>query len=328
MYANFLEDLCCPKSGGKLTLKEVQKEENGNIMEATLIEKKTGTQYSIHNGIPRFVPAENYASSFGIEWNMFPKVQLDSANGTTISRDRFFGETGWDQNLEGEKILEAGCGMGRFTEIAVTTGAQCYSLDFSNAVDAAAENIGHRPNMFFLQASLYEIPFPKHFFDKIFCFGVLQHTPNVQKSFESLLPFLKPGGRLAIDVYAAPYNWFHPRQFFRPLTKRMKSENLHKMVEKMVPPLLKVSDVVASIPKVGGVLRYGVPVANYRGRWKLSDKQIKEWAILDTYDWFSPQYDQPQTAKTVTQWFEGNGFENIQIRRDVGIYVATGIKKF
>ena len=329
MHKDFLNHLRCPSSGGKLMLRSIEKEMDGTILEATLVTEKTGKEYPVKGGIPRFVPHDNYATSFGIEWNLFPKVQLDSQNGTTLSRDRFFSETGWGTDLKGQRILEVGCGMGRFTEIVVSTGAECYSFDFSHAVDAARQNIGEKPNLHLAQASLYEIPFPKQYFDKIFCFGVLQHTPNVAKSFASLVPFLKPGGRLAIDVYAAPYNWLHPRQIFRPITKRMNHEKLYKFVQKIVPPLLKISDKVAAIPKVGSVLRYGVPVANYRGRWggALSDKQIKEWAILDTYDWFSPEYDKPQLASTVMKWLKKNDFENIEIERSVGIYIARATKR-
>ena len=45
--------------------------------------------YPIARGIPRFVDASNYTSNFGFQWNRFARTQLDSANGTTISRDRF-----------------------------------------------------------------------------------------------------------------------------------------------------------------------------------------------------------------------------------------------
>ena len=40
------------------------------------------------------------------------------------SRDRWEKLTGWRGDLSGQKILEAGCGAGRFTEIALDTGAE------------------------------------------------------------------------------------------------------------------------------------------------------------------------------------------------------------
>ena len=39
-------------------------------------------------GIPRFVNSDEYASSFGLQWNFFRRTQLDSFTGLSISRDR------------------------------------------------------------------------------------------------------------------------------------------------------------------------------------------------------------------------------------------------
>jgi len=66
---------------------------------------------------------------------------------------------------------------GRFTEIALQTGATVFSVDAGQAVDANWNNNGHHANLILCQASLYELPFPQDYFDKVFCFGVLQHTP-------------------------------------------------------------------------------------------------------------------------------------------------------
>src|SRR5262249_21242944 len=48
------------------------------------------------------------------QWNRFARTQLDSANGTTESRDTFVEKTGWAlADLKGVRVLDAGCGMGR-----------------------------------------------------------------------------------------------------------------------------------------------------------------------------------------------------------------------
>lgn len=228
--------------------------------------------------------------------------------------------------MKGLKILELGCGMGRFSEIALTSGADLYSIDYSTAVEAARNNIGANHHHCLAQGTVYELPFPPNYFDKIFCFGVLQHTPNPEQSFRALVSRLKPGGEIAIDLYASPYSRLHPRHIFRPFTKRMKQDRLLRLVERVVPWLLPLSNAVAAIPKLGRILRHAVPVANYKGRYDLTDKQIKEWAILDTFDWLSPQYDQPQTRATVHRWIREAGLENAQVERNVGLYIARAKK--
>ena len=38
--------------------------------------------------LPRFVPRENYASYFGLEWNIHGRTQYDETSGSSLSRER------------------------------------------------------------------------------------------------------------------------------------------------------------------------------------------------------------------------------------------------
>ena len=114
---------------------------------------------------------------------------------------RFREVTGWSKDLRPELVVEAGCGAGRFTQIALETGAEVFSFDLTNAVDANQENNGQSQNLSLFQADLYHIPLKCETFDKIFCFGTLQHCPDPRTAFLSLLPYLKSGGEVVIDVY-------------------------------------------------------------------------------------------------------------------------------
>ena len=172
------------------------------IVGDTLVDKR-GNSFPILKDIPRFVELENYSSSFGFQWNEFDKTQVDEHSKNSISRDRFYRSTRWtNESLYGAKVLEVGSGSGRFTQIMLEAGADLYSFDYSNAVEANARNNGDYENLTLCQASVYDIPFRKEYFDKVFCLGVIQHTPDVEKSFAMMLKCLKPGGEIAIDVYA------------------------------------------------------------------------------------------------------------------------------
>ena len=140
---------------------------------------------------------------FGFQWNHFAKSQLDSANGTTRSRDTFLEKTGFTlQELRGKRILDAGCGMGRFAEIALEAGAEVHAVDLSAAVEAARANLGGRGNISFYQGDILNLPFVPGTFDYIYSIGVLHHTPSTKLAFQSLVPLLRPGGRIAIWVYS------------------------------------------------------------------------------------------------------------------------------
>lgn len=82
-----------------------------------------------------------------------------------------------------------------------STGAMVVSMDYNYTVDANFKSNGKKENVLIVQGDIYSMPFKTNFFDKLFCIGVLQHTPNVEKSFLSLPNYLKPGGSLVVDVY-------------------------------------------------------------------------------------------------------------------------------
>ena len=157
---------------------------------------KNNSQFEVKNGIPRFVDKDNYSeSSFGFQWNTFFNTQLDSYSKTSVSKDRFYLATNWNKNdLKDKLILDVGCGMGRFAEIALESGAIVVCVDYSSAIDACKRNLEHYENAYFIQGDIYNLPFKKEIFDYIYSLGVLQHTPNPEKALKSLYPFLKQGG--------------------------------------------------------------------------------------------------------------------------------------
>jgi 2-polyprenyl-3-methyl-5-hydroxy-6-metoxy-1,4-benzoquinol methylase len=276
----------------------------------------------IERGIPRFVASEHYASSFGLQWNRHATAQLDSASLASISRERLFGVTGWPQRMEGEHILEAGCGAGRFTEVLATTGADVWSFDLSQAVDANASNHGHVKNVHVFQASISDVPFNPGTFDRVLCLGVLQHTPNPEAAFHSLVAQVRPGGELVIDVYrkdlAAILQW---KYALRPLTTRMDAERLYHVVAKVVPRLIPAARAARTMAgRFGARL---IPIAEY-SHLGLSEGQNREWAILDTFDMLSPAHDHPQTLSTVRSWFCDAGFVSVDVRKGQNGIVGKG----
>ncbi|MBN1689284.1 MAG: class I SAM-dependent methyltransferase [Candidatus Omnitrophica bacterium] len=273
-----------------------------------------GNLYPVLRHIPRFVPEKNYAASFGFEWNRHPNTQYDSYSKTQISETRFFEATRWARRLEGQVILEVGSGGGRFTEQAAGTGAMVVSLDYSQAVEANYRFNGHKANVLIVQGDLYAMPFRKKFFDKLFCFGVLQHTPDVQKAFLCLPLFLKPGGQLAIDVYKRKW-WRYllvTRYWIRWLTRHIPPETLYKMCDKYVRGMWPLVNFIHRLP--GGMyINWALLIREYRDLYPLTEEQLKEWAVLDTFDGLSAYYDKPQKLSTVQQWFEESGLINTEV---------------
>ena len=314
----------CTSCGEHLMFASVAHQEDGSVCEGELVCHACSVRYPVVGGIPRFVSVENYAGSFGYQWNMHSKTQLDSYTGLPISHNRLFTVTGWSKQLKGERILEAGSGAGRFTEVLLQTGADVFSFDYSNAVDANWKNNGHMHNLHLFQGDIFNIPLPQASFDKVICLGVLQHTPDPEKAFMSLAKFVKPGGELIIDVYRADVvSYLHWKYVLCPLTKRMGKERLYRIVSAITPLLVPLA---AALRRIAG--RIGVrfvPIVEY-SHLNLPPEVNNEWAILDTFDMYSPAHDHPQKITTVSSWFNSAGFTDVDVRRGPNGIVGKGKK--
>jgi 2-polyprenyl-3-methyl-5-hydroxy-6-metoxy-1,4-benzoquinol methylase len=278
----------------------------------------------IRKGIPRFVGDSGYTASFGMQWNLHRRAQLDSHTGLPISRTRLFSVTGWPSDLSGLSILEAGSGAGRFTEVLLASGAQVYSFDYSEAVEANFANNGHHPELTLFQGDIFRIPFESASFDKVISLGVLQHTPDPERAFRSLSEMVRPGGELVIDVYAktlaARLQW---KYVLRPLTRRMDTGTLYRLVSRWTPRMIPMARWLRAIGgRVGAKL---VPIVEY-SHLGLSPQLNREWAILDTFDMYSPAHDYPQSVASVKRWFDGAGFAKISVRRGPNGVVGKGTK--
>ena len=326
MNDRLLEILRCPSCGGALHVSGAKTTHN-RIESGRLICDECPRGYSIDRFIPRFVSGENYAKNFGFQWNQFRLTQLDSHTGVPLSRVRFQAETGWsEKELAGRRVLDVGCGAGRFAEIALACGADVVAVDYSGAVDACWQNLGVHPKLSVVQADIYHLPFMGASFDYVYCFGVLQHTPKVREAFLALPAQLKPGGGLTVDVYRRTFlNLLWSKYWLRPLTTRMSQDAVFRLVQAMVRYLFPISLAMGRIPIFGRKLRFAIPVANYAGVFPLSPKQLREWAILDTYDMLTPQHDHPQSGKSLRRWFEEAGLEQVHVFQR-GVYVGRGVK--
>ena len=272
---------------------------------------RCGSAWPFVGGIPRFVGVDSDADSFGHQWTIHRRTQLDSCTGLPLSRSRLFGVTRWPDDLQGQSILEAGSGAGRFTEVLVSTGARVFSFDHSAAVEANFANNGAAANLCLFQGDIYRIPLPRASFDKVLCLGVLQHTPDPRAAFRSLAECVKPGGELVIDVYAKRLttilSW---KYLLRPLTKRVDHRRLYRLVERTVDIFLPVAKGARRLGgRVGARL---VPIVEY-SHLGLPGALNRDWAILDTFDMYAPEHDHAQTLRAVRRWYRDVGWVDVQV---------------
>jgi SAM-dependent methyltransferase len=319
MKMKLLEFLVCASCAGSLGLRQVDAQPtlDGEIEQGELECAQCDATYPVVRFMPRFVPAENYAASFGFQWNKFPTLQVDTVMQNDLSRKRFYATTGWASRLPGDLILEAGCGSGRFTQLALETGAEVISFDLSSAVEAAYANNRTAPNLHMFQASIMDVPLRKGLFDKIFCMGVIQHCPDPKQAFRSLVPFLRPGGEIVVDVYEQ--RLFPPKLKYlvRPVTRRMSPEALYGVLNTAIPAAFDVKKAIHSVPGVGPKLARLIPIgplSHTNIGLHYTEDELKQVKVLSAFDMLSPKYDSPQRIQDVRRWFEEAGLTEIETK--------------
>jgi hypothetical protein len=113
----------------------------------------------------------------------------------------------------------------------------------------------------------------------------------------------------------------HWKYLLRPIARRVKKETLYRWIARITPPLVPVA---RWLRRIGG--RAGarlVPVVEF-SHLGLPPHLNVQWAILDTFDMYSPAHDHPQSVASVTRWFEGEGFTNIDVRNGLNGVVGSG----
>jgi uncharacterized protein YbaR (Trm112 family)/2-polyprenyl-3-methyl-5-hydroxy-6-metoxy-1,4-benzoquinol methylase len=338
MKRRLLQWLACPSCRSRLE-PSVQQESGEEIIKGMLVCSGCSRSFPVVGGIPRFVGSDQYASSFGYQWNRHAEVQLDSRNGTRFSETRFRAITGWTpEKMKGSLTLDVGCGAGRFAEVALADGSEVVAMDLSSAVDACQRNLGAHPRLHVVQASIYEMPFRDFTFDRAYCIGVIQHTPDPRRSIASIARMVAEHGSLGLWIYEISWKAFIGtvgfKYLFRPLTMNRSIEQIEKFsiaLERAFWPILRwgrsrglAGRLVMRMLPVSSAHLHGLP---------LSDEHFREWVRLDTFDMYSPAHDHPQTFPTVRRWLDEEGFAteprhphggvSITARRSCGTAIAS-----
>jgi SAM-dependent methyltransferase len=285
-----------------------------------------GASYPVADGIPRFVSVESYAAGFGLEWTIHSQTQLDSRTGRTVSRTRLERCLGMPvSETQGLRVLEVGCGAGRFTELLVEAGAIVHAVDLSCAIEVNRANVGAVDNYVAAQADLRRLPFPYESFDLVIGLGVFQHTPSPEESIEAAWRMVRPGGMLVLDHYT----W--------TLSRLTKLDSLLRPIVKRLPPLTakRFTDGVVAVffPlhwhvrnnrwRIGGVpvlqmlLSRVSPMSwNYAVSPHMHRAYHCESSRLDTFDHLADRYKRLRTPRQIRSLLVRLGASDVTVQRD------------
>jgi len=284
--------LVCPACGMGLP-------EAGSWRDAPVACPGCKASYASVNGILRFVPHDQYSRSFSFQWARHARTQMDDAtrNGTeqTLRRMQFTPEL-----VAGRRVLDAGCGVGRFSDVLARWGAEVVAVDLSASVEVARANLRDRTGVTIAQADILRLPFPPATFDVIVSWGVLHHTPDCAAAFRALCRLLRPGGTIAIWVYGKTRSVRRRvMDAYRHATVHLPHRLLYGLCFVAVPLYY-----VYKVPLLGNLLRVLIPVSRQR------DARER---VLETFDYYSPRYQSKHTFPEVHGWFVEAGLTDIRI---------------
>jgi SAM-dependent methyltransferase len=263
------------------------------------------------------------ALSFGYEWTRFPEMYAE-----------------WEQNFlaymhphgpdffRGKKILDAGCGNGRFAHYAAKYGAEVWAIDLGPAVEVARKNTKNSAGVQVVQADLHHPPFAYESFDFIYSLGVLHHLPDPESAFHNLLRYLKPEGEVQIYLYWRPEH--QPiKQVLLSLVsgiRKITSRLPHAVVYLLAYPAALAAflffvfpyRILTSIPGLGSIAAR-LPMKQYASL-------PFRVCVNDQLDRFSAPIENRYTRQEVHDWLNRANLENAQISGSYG-WVGTGTKR-
>jgi SAM-dependent methyltransferase/DNA-directed RNA polymerase subunit RPC12/RpoP len=250
-----------------------------------------GITIPVQGGIPRFVEAE-HLESFGHQWTRYDVAHADEDRAT------FQAKTGVAlSELAGLRVLDAGCGGGRYSRVAGEAGATVIGADHTHAVNRAAELCRHLPQVKFVQADLKQLPLEPASFDLVFSIGVMHHDANTRAVFDAVAKLVKPGGRYAVWLYRRNQRWQEwLNDFARHRTTRMSHDRLERYC--------RWGAWLGGLPLVNRTLN---KVLNF------SAHPDAENRLCDTFDWYAPVYQHHHTVAELSAWFEEAGFSDLRV---------------
>ena len=103
---------------------------------------------------------------------------------------------------EDSMLLDAGCGSGLFSHMAVSAGAQVIAVDAAPGLLGVARE--RNPQINFLEEDLESLPFASNSFDVVTGFNSFQYAGNFTNALSEARRVLKPGGKLVIGIWDKP----------------------------------------------------------------------------------------------------------------------------
>lgn len=144
--------------------------------------------------------AEQVRELFGREAQQYDRRHYGSGYRTYISdRQELIAATFGSLSIAKDaRVLDVGCGPGRFLQFAATAGARVTGLDSSlDMLRTSRKRLGERAAL--VRGDALALPFPAESFDVINCAGLIEYLPNPHILLAEFARISKPGGWVMVS---------------------------------------------------------------------------------------------------------------------------------
>ncbi len=207
--------------------------------------------------------------------------------------------------LDGKKVLDAGCGHGETVLALAKTHAEVFGCDLSFAIDDVSKRIQSLPanvaqQIHLVQTNLSDPPFKDGVFDFVYSAGVLHHTPDTHHSFKQIALLVKQSGKCFIEVYS--------NEFKNPveLAVHYLFRTLRTITTLLPLPVLHFLCWVLALPSWLYIHFFNWITRNQR--YVLRSLSLVKLSLFDA---LSPRFDWHHTTKEVMNWFTEAGYSNL-----------------
>lgn len=323
MRISLLAFLACPVCGADLKFSSLRDfpRHDEPVEEAMLACVSCKLEFPVTGGIPRLCPPQEVSAradktrrSFGWEWLRYPGSRpQDRAvflEETMIAAEEF----------SGKLVLDAGCGMGRYSAVARELGAEVVAVDMSESLLRVAEAAVNDPKLHPVEGDLLHPPLKKGIFDLAYSQGVLHHTSDTRASLRAVAALVKPKGLLSVWLYgkAGRFSDFASNPI-RPgrewLVEHRRLAWWVVLVRHLFSDLVRAFTTRLPVP-VTYALCYpltvlgAVPVLKYLTFSVDPDFQAR---LIENFDWVSPPFQWHHTKEELAGWFKDEGLEVLRV---------------
>jgi SAM-dependent methyltransferase len=185
----------------------------------------------------------------------------------------------------GTRLLESGCGIGRWVRFLQDRGHAIVGLEYSRETVEMVKR--HWPDLAIVQGDCERSPFPDGSFDGALSFGVVEHwIEGPQRPLRELLRVLKPGGKAFISVPL----WNSIRRLKKALwwdeVTQMPRAVALRVLRGRPMPLSRIDGryLYPVFPAWGDFFEYRMSTADFRGEVERAGFEIVEQAPVCAMD--------------------------------------------